>query len=203
MTNVGILNEVLFQTFTVLLIGGCVVSLVIGIALLVKPAAVLKLNQALNKWVSTRMMMRPLSVPRKTERLLYRHHKWAGALLLICAGIIIYSVLFRLEEQAVLTSFAAYPPSIVAWLFDSTLALLLIVSLIAIGLGLFLVIRPSRLKGIEQWANKSYSGRTKTKFLEVMHYRPDRWLAAAPRLMGALILCGSAYTLVQFWLLLN
>jgi len=194
-------SEILQQGMLIFLFAGCIASFVIGVWLLIKPAAVLRANQYMNKWFSTRQAMRKLEVPHDTNRFIYRHHIVAGTLIFAGAAFILYSVLFRYDQQAALTSFALklHPVLVEIWL-QSAVALLVLTSLFALLIGLFLVVRPSLLRGFEARANKYYSARAHTKFLEVMRYAPDLTLASFPRLFGVAIMTGSLYAAVSLWL---
>lgn len=196
--EIEILGEILWQTFLIFVIGGCVVSLGIGLWMLFSPATTLRANDYLNKWISTRLMMRPLDMPRTTERFFYKHHRVVGILLLAGAAYTLYSIVFRYRQQALLKTFSLnINPHALSWLLDSAVVLLTLGSLFALVLGAFLLIRPSLLRNIEAWANKGYSGRRMTKFLDIMHYAPDRAVGASPRVFAVLIILGSLYVLVN------
>ena len=74
---------------------------------------------------------------------------------------------------------------------------LLIGNTAALLVGIALVVRPSLLKGVETWANRSYSFRALGKFLEAMNYTPDRLVLAYPRVSGALITAGSVWIIAS------
>ena len=65
------------------------------------------------------------------------------------------------------------------------------------------LVAASQARGVEAWADRSYSGRERTEALDVMRYQPDQFVQARPRLVGALIVLGSLYTLAGLGLLLR
>ena len=66
-----------------------------------------------------------------------------------------------------------------------------------------LVFRPSLLKGVEGWADRSYSGRESSEKLDLMRYQPDEFVRARPKVVGAVIILGSLYALFGLGLLLR
>ncbi len=200
-TQIKFLTEIVWQSFLIFIFIGSIASFVIGAWLLLKPASVFRANQYMNKWFSTRQAMRPLDMPHDTNRFIYRHHTVIGMLLFAGAAFILYSVLFRYDQQAVLASYAGTlnPVVLELWL-ESAVLLLGITSLFALLIALFLAVRPSLLRGLEARANRYYSMRPHTRFLETMRYAPDRSVSSFPRFYALAIMAGSLYVITSLWL---
>ena len=81
--------------------------------------------------------------------------------------------------------------------FETVRIFLVVGNVGALAAALVLVFRPSLLKGVETWADRSY-GRPQTgEKLDAMHYQPDQFVRSRPRLVGMLVTLGSLYALVS------
>jgi hypothetical protein len=187
----------------VLLLGGAVLGLVVGVTLLVDSARVLRWNQTLNRWYSTRQGLRPLEQPIDVKRIIYRWHRVAGILVFAGALFTLDVLAFSYQTGALVRAFAPVGNPALLGIFFETLRIVLIVGNVA-GLlaGVILCFRPSLLKGLEAVADQSYSSRAATRPLEIMHYQPDDLVRARPRLVGTFVTIGSLYVLFALGLLL-
>jgi hypothetical protein len=188
----------------VLLLGGAVLGLVIGILLIVDSARVLRWNHALNAWYSTQKAMRTLDQPVEIKRVLYRWHRVVGILVLAGAFFTLDALVFGFNTKALARAFRDLGnPAILGLVFETVHIFLIVGNVAALVAAAVLVFRPSLLKGVEAWADRSYSGRESTEALDAMRYQPDEFVRARPRLVGALVTLGSLYTLVGLGLLLR
>ncbi len=190
------LQQVIAEAALVFLLVGAVVALVAGLLLLLDSERAFRASDWLDRWVSTRAAMRPLETHHSVARPLYRMHRLVGAL--ICAGAVYSLVVIGSAkgEAAITKSLAALGPArFAAWLAESLRYILLAGNAAALVFGLVFIVRPSALKGLEAWADRSISGRRSTKPLEVMHRPADAFVRAHPRLVGVLVLVGSLYIL--------
>ena len=143
-------------------------------------------------------MLRPLEEQRSIAKPLYRMHRLAGTL--ICAGALYALVVLGTAkgEAAIVKSLSTLGPArFSAWLSESLRYILLAGNFAALLFGLVFIARPSALKRLESWADRSYSGRKSTKPLEEMHHSADRFVRDHPRLVGVLVILGSAYVLAN------
>jgi hypothetical protein len=196
------LGPVLF----VLLLAGADLGLVIGVMLLVDSARVMRWNEVLNTWVSTRKAMRVLDQPVEVKRVVYRWHRLVGVLLLAGAFFTLDALVFGFTTTALVRTFRGTASSAVLGVAFETLRIFLIVGNVA-GLlaAVVLIFRPSLLKGLEGWADRyySYSGRESGEKLDLMRFHPDEFVRARPKVVGALVVLGSAYALFGLSLLLR
>ena len=129
---------------------------------------------------------------------MYRMHRLVGAL--ICAGALYALVVLGTAQGA-----AAMTKSLsglgsrhfVEWLSESLRLFLLIGNAGAFLFGVFFIVRPSALKRLEAWADRSISGRQATKPLEISRGSADQFVRAHPRMIGALVILGSLYVLLN------
>jgi hypothetical protein len=188
----------------VLLLGGAVLGLVIGVMLIVDSARVMRWNERLNLWISTGNAMSALDRPVEVKRAIYRWHRLVGLLVLAGAFFTLDALAFGFTTGAVVRTFRGSGSTALLGLAFETLRIFLIVGNVAALLAaLVLVFRPSLLKGIEGWADRSYGGNPSPEKLDRMRYQPDELVRSRPRLIGVLVLLGSAYALFGLSLLLR
>ncbi len=185
-----------------LLVGlGAVVALAVGILLLVSPARASQLRAKADSTLSLRRALRVAEVPRRSERLIYRHHRVFGLLLMLAAVFFLYRfvVAFDTAEFVRLVSGEGRP--VVAEMLVQALLVFFVISHLAIlVLGLIVYLRPSLLKPVEQWANRWISSRRAMRAMEYSHHPVDRLVDRYPRTVGAAVALGSAYVLVSLLL---
>jgi hypothetical protein len=192
------LLEIAGRAAVIFLFVGAVLALIAGILLIVDSQRALRISDWLNRWVSTRSALRPLEAHRSIARPLYRMHRLVGTF--ICAGAL-YSLAVlgsAKGEAAILHSLGSLGPArFSAWLSESLRYILLTGNFAALLFGLVFIVRPSALKRLESWADRSISARKSTKPLEEMHQPVDRFVRAYPRLVGMLVCLGSAFILAN------
>ena len=186
------------QAIFILLLVGAVFSFAAGLLLVFGSQTAFRISERMNRWVSTRAVIRPLEEHHSISRPLYRMHRVVGAL--ICAGAL-YS-LFVLGmpsgEAAIAKSLSGFgPPRFSAWLSESLRYVLLAGNLGALLFGLMFIARPSALKSLEAWADRRISTRKASKPLDQMRLSTDQFVRAHPRLVGVLVILGSLYVLVN------
>ncbi|MDX1455141.1 MAG: hypothetical protein R3217_06785 [Gammaproteobacteria bacterium] len=175
-------------------------SATVGVGLLVAPDRMRDTMRASNQRYSLRKALKPLEIQRDADRLIYRHHRLAGALLIIAASFFLY---VYLTDSPVL--------KIAGWLqgqlgtdgFSGTVAglggFLAIVNFLALLLGVTLLVRPSALKPLEAVANRWVSTRQATRHLDDEINTMDGLVWQAPRFAGGLILVGALYALINLF----
>ncbi len=198
-----IAGEIALQSFIVLLLLGAVVGLCLGIGMFFRPERVFRVNRFFSQWLSSRRFTRPLSRPiYRIERPIYSYYRVFGVALLAGAGYILYSLWFRYDKSATLNIFRETNPQLVAWLLDSAVFLLYLTSIVALGIALCLVARPSLLRGVETWANQRFTTRRLVKPTETMHMQPDKAAERNPRVTALLMVLGSLYVLMNLGFLI-
>jgi hypothetical protein len=198
LTATKFFSQILQQSIFIFLLLGSLVALAAGLLLLFSSERAFRIGDLLNRWVSTRVALRPLEEPHSISRPLYRMHRLVGAL--ICAGALYALVVLGSPygETAIAKSLASLgPPRFASWLSESLRLTLLLGNLGALIFGLAFIVRPSALKGLETWADRRVSGRKATKPLEEIRLPADRFARAHPRLVGAVVTLGSLYVLAN------
>jgi len=117
------------------------------------------------------------------ERLIYRHHRWFGVLVLAAAGFCLWQLL-RSSAAGLLA--APGTASILLWVLVTG-------QLVNVLIGLVLLIRPSLLKPVEAIGNRWH----RLDIDRGRHPRSIRITAALLAVIGLIVLIGSAALLLQ------
>ncbi len=195
--------DILLQSFLIFVAVGCVVSLMIGVGMLIKPERVLRLNQILSRWFATDKLATELDRPHGIEFALYRKHRSVGALVLAGGLYILYVMLFAFNKKAAggVLGFSLNP-QLAAWMMDALGVVLILSSVLGLVIGFFLVVRPSVFKPFEEWGNRWHGTEKSLRVMEAMHLKPDEAMTRNHRVFAALIIAGSLYVILSLWLVL-
>ena len=195
--------DILLQSFLIFVAVGCVVSLIIGVGMLIKPERMLRLNQILSKWFATDKLAAALDRPHRVEFALYRKHRSVGALVLAGGFFILYVMLFAFNKKAAGGALGFSPnPQLAAWMMDALGVVLIVSSVLGLIIGFFLVVRPSVFKPFEEWGNRWYTTEKSLRVIDAMNLKPDQAMTRNHRVFAALIIAGSVYVLLSLWLVL-
>jgi len=170
-----------------------------GLVLLIAPDWALRVSGQLNRRFSGRKALRPLEVPRESERFFYRHHRVVGGLLL--TGVVVFFLFYFLDfpRGTVLVRLAASVGSPFAGVMMDSLEGFLVGMNVLIGiLATVMVFRPSLLKPVEATANRWISTRRLFRHADENHQPLDRFVERFPRLTGLLVLLTSTFVFVGF-----
>ena len=186
------------QTMLVVLLAGAALGLLIGLMLLVDSARVLRWNTRLSRWISTREVTQPLDAPRDIKRFVYRSHRVVGVLVVAGALYTLDILTFGFQTGALVRAFRDLGnQGVLVMAFESLRLFLILGNVVALAAGAVLCFRPSLLKGIESWADRSYATRASSGALDEMRYQPDNWVSRHPRLSGVLVTAGSVFVLLR------
>ena len=192
-----LLGRIIWETFQWVALFGGLIGLVTGLALIFNSALVQRISQRMNVWVSTRQAMRPLDAPIEVERAIYRSHRLIGILILAGALFTLYVLVIRFDAAHVVNALAKlFKLGVAPWVAESLRIFLIVVNAVAVLIAAVMIIRPSALKGVEAWANRSYSGRQATRAWEIPRAGPDALVWAHPRLIGAVLSVAGIYVVL-------
>jgi hypothetical protein len=193
------LSQIVNQTIFISILVGAAFALLAGLMLIFDSRRAFRMGDWLNRWVSTREVVKPLEEHRNISRPLYRMHRLVGAL--ICIGALYSLVVLGAPSggEAIAKSLAGIGPSklFASWLGDSIRYVLLAGNFGALLFGLVFLVRPSALKSLEAWADRRISERKAIKPLEKMRMSADQFLRRHPRFVGTLVVLGSLYVLLN------
>jgi hypothetical protein len=200
----GLLMDLLMDS---LLIAGIVlvlVSLVTGLVFLLAPNRALGAERQADRHFSLRRMLKPLEIPRETERFFYRHHRIAGAGIVVLALAFLWLYLVA-GEGGRITAWAGQRVGgdlLAAWAAGLG-GLLVVLNIAALLFGTVMFVRPSALKQLEALGNRWISTRRMSRSLENEHDPLGRFAGRHPRLFGVLVLIGSFFIVVNLVFMLR
>jgi hypothetical protein len=192
------LSAIVQQTIFVFLLVGSVFALAAGLLLLFDSDRAFRISERMNRWVSTRSLLRPLEEQRSIARPLYRMHRLVGAL--ICAGALYALIVLATPYGglAITKSLSGLGPKpLVSWLSESLRIALVLGNVGALIFGIVFIVRPSALKGFEAWADRRISARQAAKPIEQVRLGTDTFARQHPRLLGSIVTLGSLYVMMN------
>ena len=198
-------NKILVHALLLFLMVGSVAGLVAGVVLVLRPAWLLHVSRRANRLIAMPPITNLLDQVVKVDRWFYRHHQASGLSLLAGAVLLIYFFTARFDKVTLLAGLSGkfpIPDVFVEILLDSVVLSIMLGAAAALIIGLFLLIRPSMLRGFEQDANQWISMGRVIKPLELSRVDIDEYVFQNVQITGALLLFGSLYTLagLTIWL---
>jgi len=198
------MGDIFVRTFLIFIVIGCVLSLLVGIWMLLKPDVALRLNQYFNRWFATDKLTSVLISRHNIDGVLHRHFRFVGALVLGgSVYCLLYGLFFAIKSKD-LTSllFQSWSQPVTAWLTAALIVILVAGNVFAVVVGAGLLFRPGLIAKLETWANDSYRSEKLQHALVALqiHRRP---LERHIRLVGVLVVAGSLSALASFWIALQ
>jgi hypothetical protein len=195
----------LLQSFVIFLIVGSLVGMVVGALLLLRPQSLQRVNQLLNRWVSTRHLDQTLERTVNLDPWFYRYRRAGGTLTLLGAIYILYFFTVSMDRAGTISGLAKHyklPLSLAGGLLDALVLSALLGALFSALISFFLLLRPSMLRDFEQGANRWVSLRRALKPMEIPRAGLDEYVLQSSRQAGILLVLGSLYVLVMLtiWL---
>jgi len=187
-----ILNQILLQSSLMFFWGGSIVGILVGVAMLLKPEQLMRLNQQVSRWICTEKIAVTFDCRRRVEPFIYRYHRLMGAAVLIGAVFTLHAFMFRYNLRFISTLI----PKNYWWLSDALVTMLLIGSVLAALIGGIVLTKPSLLRDIETSANRWIDTEQASSWINSKHYFIERFFFRYHRFFGALILIASLYVLV-------
>jgi hypothetical protein len=184
----------LWRALAIFLLVGAMLGISLGLLLIIRPQLLGYVNRVANRWVSTHHVSQLMDRSISIEHWFYQHHRAAGMIVVLGATYIFIYFGMLFDKAAVLRRMSS---KVSVQLLDGLLDALVLSALtgaaVALIVGLFLWLRPSLLRGIEEQANLWVSSRQVTKILDVPHDQVDRFVARHAQSAGWLLLLGSIY----------
>ena len=158
----------------------------------------------LSRWVSARWLLGFLDQSISIEHWFYRHHRIFGVSAIMGAAYILSYFGLLFDKQFTLQRlFIHLPRQFLEGLLDALVLFCMTGAVVALLVGLFLLLRPSMLRGIEEDANRWISLRRATKVLDIPRDQFDSFVVRHQQRVGWLLLLGSIYLffIMLRWLL--
>ena len=190
-----VLTDILYDSSYLLIIIGNIISLVFGLALMIRPDAVLNFNKNINQPIFTKLETKKQKILIKPEPFFYRNAKLSGMLLFAGALYILYIIIsfnFYLLIPYFPTQISA---SAWSWILHSGQIFFFVCSLFTLIFGLAVFFRPSSLKNLETKANRMFSTHALLSYAGNKVYISNKWLNAHPRTFGFIFSLFALYVL--------
>jgi len=195
----------LWRALAVFLLVGALSGIALALLLILKPQYLERINRVANRWISTRQMNKLLDRSIDIEHWFYRHHRLFGLLAMLGAGYILIYFGMLFDKPAAMQHLAGHMPStLLDGLLDAVVLAMLTGAVVALFAGLFLWLRPSLLRGIEEGANLWVSLRRTTRPLDLPRSQVEDFVACHASRIGWLLLLASIYLFFAMlrWLVL-
>jgi len=185
------ITEMLLTSFVLVLFIGSLFSLAVGAGLLLRSDALLRFFAVMNRWVSTRLALKPLEVPRSIESSLTpSKRRWIGIIFIVAGTYAVLVLTLKVDVPKVvwLLSVSGPQAGLAAILIDTLRWFLVTGCAAGVLLGVLLLAFPATWAALERRANYWYSTRQLASGGDTMRMTLDGWVARYPRLAGAIIL---------------
>jgi len=184
------------QGLALVLVLGLATALLVGVMLLVRPAALFAINQRLSRWVDTQAAFSALDEPRHLERFFYRHHRVLGLLVVLGALTVLSRWAMSYDRSGVMAMLGPrWIASGMDWIPLALEALLVALHVLILAVGAVIFVRPSLLKGFEKAANRWQeapgAARLDSKVADL-----DGTVEGHPRVSGLLLVLSATWCLL-------
>lgn len=189
----------LLQVAVIFLMIGSVAAIMVGAMLIFRPSQLRSVRGFFDRWISTRNLDRSLEKRISLDPWFYRHGQVTGLAILSGAAFIFYYFSFSLDRLQAIAGLAQrfqYPAVMAEVMVDALVLIVLVGALSAVLVSLFILFRPSLLRGFEDQANQWLSLRKSMKPLEFPREDFERYVDRYARQFGAFFILGGLYTLV-------
>ncbi|MCW8825011.1 MAG: hypothetical protein OQK78_01165, partial [Gammaproteobacteria bacterium] len=178
---IGIVVESAIHT----LIFFSVVALALGLLLLVSPQKVVWIKSVSDRWMTPRKSLKPLELPRESDSILYRHHRWVGSITIILPIITGYLLLYGVIDELPRAAVSGREHYLFwQWLFDSTIIFLWLSNIAAFIIGSIIFFRPSLLRRFEALSNRWLSTRQGLRRLDQSYSQLDELMLKRSKWTG-------------------
>lgn len=175
----------------------------LGVWILILPTHFLKVGQSLSKWVTTDHYFDYMDKPRYQEKVIYKHHRASGILIVAGALYTLVMLLHKIDIDVVYTKLPAIINTFWSeWFYSTAYYLLVGANILAVVVGSIVLLRPSLLKGVEQSLNKWINPEKSLKRLDETHEIALEILPGNPRLFGLAVTLGGLYIVLSMVIML-
>lgn len=184
--------HVLLVSFTVLLFLGSLLCVAVGLGLIFRASAMLRLFAVLNRWVSTRRLLKPVEVLRTSDlHVADPRRRWVtGLLFVLGGGYVAVRLGIGIDTTRVVSSFAVrsalVPVGVI--LVETMRWSFVVLCTGAAVLGVVLLAWPDAWARFESHANRWYSTRKLAVAGDAMNLTLDRWVELYPVPAGIIVL---------------
>lgn len=190
--DVDLIWQLLFRFFIAAVLVFASVGVAVGIGLILSSARTLRFFRVMNRWVSTRGALRPMEIPRDTDRFSHRRRRLVGGALIAGGVFSTFGLAAGVDAAAVGAAFAKGDMVPLVAIVAETLRWFLIAgSAAGVVIGSLLYFSPGTLASLETYANHWFSVRRVLRGGDDMILTLDRLVEAHPGPSGWILACTS------------
>ena len=159
-------------------------SFLVGIGLAVRSRRAMRWFDALNRWVSVRKMIKPLTMQHEVEPILMKQPLWLGGTIIIGAATALYLLQDVDLRPALLLFDGSLSQLELSGVADNLKIFLLVGNALCLLVGIAILFFPHALAVVERFTDRWYTVRRRTRPLDMMHMEVDSWVLKHPTSVG-------------------
>ena len=180
---------VLAPFLKVLALCGSVAGVALGACLVARSEPTLRALRGMNRWISTRRVLKALEVPRSLEQRTRGRRLWLGLALAAAGAYVLIVLIWAFDGPRVMSALrTAAPAALTAVAIEWARWVLAAGAAFAVAVGLMMALAPRALESFEAWSNRWVSSRQALQGADTMHLALDHLVEAFPKSAGALLL---------------
>lgn len=176
----------LYMTLMFFLIAS-VFSFVVGMGLAIRSSRVMQLFDVMNRWISLRKMIKPLTLPHMLEPTLMKRPIWLGSAIIIGSATALYMLQDVDLRPALLLFDSSLNPLEMGGVAANLKAFLIVGNALCLIVGLLTLFFPHTMTIVEHYTDRWYTLRRSTRALDMMHMEVDSWVMQHPTSVGITI----------------
>jgi uncharacterized protein YjeT (DUF2065 family) len=198
-----VIGQILVSSTLLFFLVGSLTGIAVGLGLLARTAATLRVFGVMNRWVSTRRALKPLEVPRDMTPTTGPGARWMGLIIVLLGGYALVVLVLSMDPSRVASAFRIASSPLAAMALKAARYFLVVGCLFAVVSGVLLLFFPAAWSRLEQAANHWYSSRKMVAGGDRMHFTLDRLVESFPRASGSVVLVLSIVSALASALLLS
>jgi hypothetical protein len=181
------------QAMIVLFLVVAVSGLGVGVGLILSSQKTSQIFHRLNRWFSTRHVLKSVEVPRETDGVAHQYQRWLAGGFLLGGLVSVFGLLAAVDVVALSKIFAERrAAAFVAVLLDCARWFLIVGSVGGVVVGAMLLFYPNAEAKLEAFTNRWVSSRRAVRNWDDMHMTLDLLVEAHPVPAGWLLASASA-----------
>ena len=178
-----------------------ILIVITGLLFILMPARIDNLASRANKWISTSQFFQDLDRFRDNDRFFYRYHKITGAAIVLCTVYIFHILLVNPGYAAMTGLLESMADSAFSnWLYPQLLIILMLVSFIALFIGVIIFTRPTALKNFDAWVSRWIETQEKLQVFDATHSLAEEKVKKNLRVYGIIVFLGGCYITLTIYL---
>ena len=159
-------------------------SFLVGVGLALRSRRAMRLFDAMNRWISVRKMIKPLTMQHEVEPTLMKQPLWLAGSIILGAATALYLLQDIDLRPALLLFDGSLTPIEMGGVADNLKTFLLVGNALCLLVGIAILFFPRTLTVVERYTDHWYTVRRTTRPLDIMHMEVDSWVLNHPTSVG-------------------